>query len=236
MLSYLKLDRVLVIDIETVPQKEKFEDLSLETQALWEQKSFYQRIDGQTAAQFYDKAGIWAEFGKIVCISIGIFHLKRNQIHLRINSFAHSDEKTILEQFINLLGDNDHSLLCAHNGKEFDFPYLCRRMLINGLQIPNILQIAGKKPWEINHLDTMELWKFGDHKAYTSLNLLANIFNLPTPKGDMDGSQVKDVYYKQKGLARIAKYCEADVITTAQILLRFKGLSVIPAENITLVQ
>ena len=126
--------------------------------------------------------------------------------------------------------------LCAHNGKEFDFPYLCRRLLINGLPVPSHLQIAGKKPWEINHLDTMELWKFGDYKSHTSLNLLAAIFDLPTPKNDLDGSKVKDVYYQDKDLNRIAKYCENDVVTTAQILLRYKGLPVIPQENITLVK
>lgn len=109
-------------------------------------------------------------------------------------------------------------------------------MLINGLKIPKVLQLSGKKPWEINHLDTMELWKFGDHKHFTSLNLLAAIFDLPTPKGDLDGSKVREVYYQQKDLNRIARYCENDVITLAQVLLRFKGLPIIPSENITLVE
>lgn len=237
MLKDLKLNNVFVIDIETVPQKENFNELPKHLQDLWEQKSHYQRKDGQTADEFYEKAGIWAEFGKIICISIGIYHLERKQIHLRVRSFANDDEKTILKQFISLINKYSKNLqLCAHNGKEFDFPYLSRRMLINGLPIPAPLQIAGKKPWEINHLDTMELWKFGDYKNYTSLNLLAAIFDLPTPKNDIDGSKVKEVYYQDKDLARIAKYCENDVITTAQILLRFKGLSVIPSENITLVK
>mgnify|MGYP003574919420 FL=1 len=237
MLKDLKLNNVFVIDIETVPQKENFDELPPHLQELWDLKSRYQRKDGQTAGEFYDRAGIWAEFGKIVCISVGIYHLERKQIHLRVRSFAHHDETILLKQFINLISKQTKNLqLCAHNGKEFDFPYLCRRMLINGLQIPSPLQIAGKKPWEIHHLDTMELWKFGDYKNYTSLNLLAAIFDLPTPKNDIDGSQVKEVYYQQKDLARIAKYCQNDVITTAQILLRFKGLSVIPQENITLVK
>lgn len=237
MLKDLKLNNVFVIDIETVPQKENFNELPTHLQELWELKSRYQRKDGQTAGEFYDRAGIWAEFGKIVCISVGIYHLERKQIHLRVRSFAHHDETILLKQFINLISKQTKNLqLCAHNGKEFDFPYLCRRMLINGLQIPLQLQIAGKKPWEIHHLDTMELWKFGDYKNYTSLNLLAAIFDLPTPKNDIDGSKVKEVYYQQKDLARIAKYCQNDVITTAQLLLRFKGLSVIPQENITLVK
>ncbi|MGV3546544.1 MAG: 3'-5' exonuclease [Pedobacter sp.] len=237
MLKDLKLNNVFVIDIETVPQKENFDELPLHLQELWELKSRYQRKDGQTASEFYNRAGIWAEFGKIVCISVGIYHLERKQIHLRVRSFAHHDETILLKQFISLVGKQTKNLqFCAHNGKEFDFPYLCRRMLINGLPIPNQLQIAGKKPWEINHLDTMELWKFGDYKNFTSLNLLAAIFDLPTPKNDIDGSQVKEVYYQQKDLARIAKYCQNDVITTSQLLLRFKGLPIITQENITLVK
>jgi len=237
MLQDLKLNNVFVIDIETVPQRESFEELPSHLQELWEQKSLHQRREQYTAAEFYERAGIWAEFGKVVCISIGIYHLEHQQIHLRVRSFAHSDEKVILKQFISLISKQGKNLqLCAHNGKEFDFPYLCRRMLINGLSIPSILQITGKKPWEINHLDTMELWKFGDYKNYTSLNLLAAVFDLPTPKNDIDGSMVKEVYYQDKDLDRIAKYCQNDVITTAQLLLRFKGLPIITQENITLVK
>ncbi len=237
MLKDIKLNNVFVIDIETIPQKESFDELSPHIKDLWEQKSRYQRKQEQTASDFYERAGIWAEFGKIICISIGIYHLERKHIHLRVRSFAHDDEIVVLKQFISLINRQTKNLqLCAHNGKEFDFPYLCRRMLINGLPIPTQLQISGKKPWEINHLDTMELWKFGDYKSYTSLNLLAAIFDLPTPKNDIDGSKVREVYYQDKDLARIARYCENDVITTAQILLRFKGLPVIPPENITLVK
>ncbi|MFN0293007.1 3'-5' exonuclease [Pedobacter helvus] len=237
MLKDIKLNNVFVIDIETIPQKESFDELPSHLQDLWEQKSRYQRKQEQTASDFYERAGIWAEFGKIICISIGIYHLERKHIHLRVRSFAHDDEIVVLKQFISLINRQTKNLqLCAHNGKEFDFPYLCRRMLINGLPIPTQLQISGKKPWEINHLDTMDLWKFGDYKSYTSLNLLAAIFDLPTPKNDIDGSKVREVYYQDKDLARIARYCENDVITTAQILLRFKGLPVIPPENITLVK
>lgn len=237
MLKHLKLNNIFLIDIETVPQYENFDELPAHFQALWEQKSQYQRRPEQTAAEFYERAGIWAEFGKIICISIGFFHLEKKHIHLRLRSLAADDEKLLLLQFIDLLNNQSNNLqLCAHNGKEFDFPYLCRRMLINGLQIPQILQLSGKKPWEINHLDTLELWKFGDHKHFTSLNLLAAIFDLPTPKGDLDGSKVREVYYQEKDLNRIARYCENDVITLAQVLLRLKGLPIIPPENITLVE
>lgn len=237
MLKHIKLNNIFLIDIETVPQYENFDELPTHFQALWEQKSQYQRRPEQTAAEFYERAGIWAEFGKIICISIGFFHLEKKHIHLRLRSIAADDEKLLLLQFIDLLNNqSNHLQLCAHNGKEFDFPYLCRRMLINGLQIPQMLQLSGKKPWEINHLDTLELWKFGDHKHFTSLNLLAAIFDLPTPKGDLDGSKVREVYYQEKDLKRIASYCENDVITLAQVLLRFKGLPIIPLENITLVE
>lgn len=237
MLKDIKLDNVFVIDIETVPQSETFDTLPPHLQELWDLKTQYQRKDGCTPADFYEKAGIWAEFGKIVCISVGFFFQQDKKVHLRVSSFAHHDEKMLLKQFIELLEKQPKQLqLCAHNGKEFDFPYLCRRMLINRLPIPTQLQISGKKPWEVNHVDTLELWKFGDYKHYTSLNLLASIFGLPTPKNDIDGSMVKKVYYEDQDLERISTYCQRDVVTTAQILLQFKGLEIIPEENITLVK
>ena len=237
MLKEVNLNKVFVIDIETVPQYDRFEELPSHLQELWELKTRLARKEQQTAAEFYDRAGIWAEFGKIICISVGFFHSVDGIQHFRVSSFFGDNETEILNNFSKLLNEQtSEQLLCAHNGKEFDFPYLCRRMLVNGIAIPIQLQIAGKKPWEINHLDTMELWKFGDYKNYTSLNLLAAIFNIPTPKDDMDGSMVKHVYYHEKELQRIVTYCQKDVITTAQILLRFKGLDAIPEENITLVK
>lgn len=237
MLNDVNLNKVFVIDIETVPQFPYFEDMPLHLQELWEHKTRLQRKDDQSAAVFYERAGILAEFGKIICISIGLFHQVDEQQFFRVTSFAGHEETQLLRNFAALLNEQaTDQLLCAHNGKEFDFPYLCRRMLVNGIEIPKQLQIAGKKPWEVNHLDTMELWKFGDYKNYTSLNLLAAIFNIPTPKDDIDGSMVKDVYYQDKDLPRIITYCQKDVVTTAQILLRFKGLPPISAENITLVK
>lgn len=236
MLNQINLHKVFVIDIETVPQYQNFEDLSPALQELWAHKTQHQRKVEQSPAQFYERAGIWAEFGKIICISIGFFHQVDGLLQFRVSSMYGDNELEIVEKFSALLKKQPKDqLLCAHNGKEFDFPYLCRRMLINGIPIPPQLQVAGKKPWEINHLDTMELWKFGDYKNYTSLNLLATILNIPTPKDDIDGSMVKKVYYEDKNLQRIVTYCQKDVITTAQILLRFKGLASISAENITLV-
>lgn len=236
MLQHVNLNKVFVIDIETVPLYEFFEEMPSQMQALWESKTLFHRKDDKTPEQFYERAGIWSEFGKIICISVGLFHMHKGKLNFRVNSYFGDNEVDVLQQFNALLAKQPKDLLlCAHNGKEFDFPYLCRRMLVNAIPIPHQLQIAGKKPWEINHLDTMELWKFGDYKNYTSLNLLAAIFNIETPKDDMDGSMVKDVYYKENDLQRIVTYCQKDVVTTAQILLRFKGLPAISSENITLV-
>ena len=237
MLENIDLQQVLVLDIETVPQYPAFKELPAEYQQLWDQKTRFQRRDGETAAEFYSRGGILAEFGKIICISVGIFSKKTETLSLRVKSFYGDDEKEVIQSFIDLLNKQSDSLiLCAHNGKEFDFPYLCRRMLINGLQIPVQLNIHGKKPWEIMHLDTMDLWKFGDYKNYTSLNLLATVFNIPSPKDDIDGSMVHKVYWEDNDLERIRIYCEKDVITTAQILLKFKSLAALSTDQITIVE
>ncbi|MBY0244358.1 MAG: 3'-5' exonuclease [Sphingobacteriaceae bacterium] len=237
MIENIDLTHVLVLDIETVPQYENFEDVPEVFQELWAKKTSFQRKEEETPSDFYKKAGILAEFGKVICISVGVFDNKHGDLKLRVKSFYGDDEKVILEQFSGLLAKQSPlTLLCAHNGKEFDYPYLSRRIIINNLPLPKQLKIAGKKPWEVPHLDTMELWRFGDYKNFTSLNLLANIFDIPTPKDDIDGSMVKDVYYKEKNLARIVNYCQKDVITTAQILLRFKNSPSIPIENITIVE
>lgn len=229
MLEDIKISNVLFIDVETAPIVYKYGDLSTETKKLWDTKFRYNQTE--SSEKLYAKAGVFAEFSKVVCISVGFFHYKS----FRIKSFVAKDEKQLLKDFSVLLSEHynkkDH-LLCAHNGKEFDFPFLCRRMLINGLKLPKILGIAGKKPWEVNHLDTMELWKFGDYKSYTSLNLLASVFNIPTPKDDIDGSDVARVYWEEKNLERIKVYCQKDVITIAQLLLRYKGEALINAKNI----
>ena len=227
----------MVLDIETVPQYPSFDELPIEFQQLWDQKTRFQRRDGETPAEFYVRGGILAEFGKIICISVGIFSTKTEKLNLRIKSFYGDKEKEVLQSFIDLLKKQSDTLIfCAHNGKEFDFPYLCRRMLINSLQIPVQLNLHGKKPWEIMHLDTMDLWKFGDFKNYTSLKLLAAVFGIPSPKDDIDGSMVNEVYWKENDIERIRTYCEKDVITTAQILLRFKSLALLLDEQITIVQ
>ena len=237
MLENIDLQQVLMLDIETVPQYPSFDELPADFQQLWAQKTKFQRKDGESPSEFYARGGILAEFGKIICISVGIFSTKTKDLSLRVKSFYGDEEKEVLQSFIALLNTQaDTLILCAHNGKEFDFPYLCRRILINGLQIPIQLNLHGKKPWEIMHLDTMDLWKFGDFKNYTSLNLLAAVFNIPSPKDDIDGSMVNEVYWKENDLERIRTYCEKDVITTARILLRFKSLPMLSDEHITLVK
>jgi len=236
MLENIDLQQILVLDIETVPQYPTFKELPADYQELWDLKTRFQRRDGETAAEFYFRGGILAEFGKIICISVGIFSNKTETLTLRVKSFYGDEEKELIQSFIALLKKQADSLiLCAHNGKEFDFPYICRRMLINGLEIPVQLNIHGKKPWEIMHLDTMDLWKFGDYKNYTSLKLLAAVFNIPSPKDDIDGSMVHKVYWEDNDLERIRVYCEKDVITTAQILLKFKSLPLLSNDQITIV-
>jgi len=238
-----ELQKIMFLDIETVPQVADFSALPDELAHIWDDKfslihkRMPEKYDPETtsAEAFSSSAGIYAEFGKIVCISVGFIYAKANEVAFKTKSFANHDEKILLEEFVALINkfcvSRDHTL-CGHNIKEFDIPYICRRMLINGLPLPAIFQIAGKKPWEINFIDTLELWKFGDYKNYTSLKLLTAVFGIPTPKDDIDGSQVATVYYKQNDLERISLYCQKDVVATAQVFLRMKGLDIIKKENI----
>lgn len=241
MLNHVSIEDVLFLDIETVPQYSSYSELPVEYKALWDKKATFLVKDAQldTPELVYQRAGIYAEFGKVVCISAGMVVTKDGERFFRVKSFAGADEKTLLEGFsvmLNRFSARNTSFLCAHNGKEFDFPFIARRMLINGLPIPQVLDVAGKKPWEVPFLDTMELWKFGDFKHYTSLNLLAYVFNIPTPKDDIDGSQVAHVFYVENDVERIAIYCEKDTLTVAQLLLRYKGEALINPENIERVQ
>ncbi|PKR81170.1 3'-5' exonuclease [Brumimicrobium salinarum] len=227
MLEKIDLKKILFLDIETVPQTYDFNDLDETTAELFNQKTRFQQKDGTSVDEIYEqRAGILAEFGKIVCISVGFVNETNTGKEIRMKSFYHDDEETLLKQFAGLLNDNYNSpyhLLCGHNGKEFDFPYIARRMLIHGLKLPYALDIAGKKPWEVNHLDTLELWKFGDYKHFTSLPLLCHIFKIPTPKDDISGADVARVYYEEKDLERIKVYCEKDVVALIQLFLKMKG-------------
>ncbi len=227
MLDKIKIENILFIDIETVAQVQEFKGLDERYKELWAKKMHWRiEKDNKTADELYDKAAIWAEFGKIVCISAGYIVIKNGERTLRLKSFYGHNEKHLLENFaflINTHFNKDRHLLCGHNGKEFDFPYIARRMLINDIKLPKALNLSGKKPWEVKHLDTLELWKFGDYKHYTSLDLLAAIFNIPSPKSQIDGSMVNKIYWEQGDLPKIADYCQKDVITLCKLLLKMKG-------------
>lgn len=236
MLQKINLEKILFLDIETVAQQSDFNDLDEIFQKHWENKARFIAKEEETAEDVYERAGIYAEFGKIVCISIGAIRIENGIKKLRLKSFYNDDETILLTDFFELLNQHYSSrddLLCGHNGKEFDFPYIARRALINGITIPSILDLAGKKPWEVPHLDTLQLWKFGDYKHYTSLSLLTSIFNIATPKDDIDGSMVNEVYWKEKDLKRIANYCEKDVVALTQLFLRFRNENLILEENIS---
>lgn len=237
MLSSIPIQNILFLDIETVPQYPSFDAVPEQWKDLWSVKAaaLLRNREEETVESIYERAGIYAEFGKIVCISCGVIQGDENTRKVTLKSFAGEDEKSILVAFSDMLSKwsaNEPKYLCAHNGKEFDFPYICRRLIINSLPLPLILNIAGKKPWEVTHLDTMEFWKFGDFKNYTSLNLLAHTLGIPTPKDDIDGSKVAQVFYEEKNIDRIATYCQKDVVTIAQIYLRLIGEDLIKEENI----
>lgn len=214
---------ILFLDIETVPQSSNWKGVKVEMQELWAKKTQHQRKDEISAEEYYEeRAGIISEFGKIICISCGIIV---NEEEFKVKSFYGEDEKKILMNFNEMLREEyftNQLILCAHNGKEFDFPYMARRMVIHQIELPAVLQLQGKKPWEIPHLDTMELWKFGDYKHFTSISLLAEVLGISTPKDDIDGSQVAKVYYEDQDLERIKIYCEKDVFTVAQIFRKFR--------------
>ena len=235
MLQNINYNKILFFDIETVPLTYEFKDLEERAQGLWDRKTrFLQERDNLSPDELYEKAGIYAEFGKVVCISMGFVLQKEGETQIRVKSIANENEKILLQEYIDLLNSYYNSpdfLFCAHNGKEFDIPFLCRRILINGLKLPFMLNVAGKKPWEIKHLDTMELWKFGDFKNYTSLDLLTYIFNIPTPKGYMALRRIER-FYDEKNLDRIIHYCEKDVIATIQLFRKYQGDSIIDEEFI----
>lgn len=223
----MNFNNILFLDIETVSQVETYNHLDPEWKELWDHKarSILRGSDSETSEEVYHRAGIYAEFGKIVCVSCGCLQGSGEDRKLVIKSFSGDDETKLLKEVSDMLQkwwtEPDKSL-CAHNGKEFDYPYLCRRMIINSVPVPEALKLHGKKPWEVKHLmDTMEMWKFGDYKSYTSLKLLAKVLGIPSPKDDIDGSMVGSVYWVEKDLERIVEYCQKDVITLAQVLLRF---------------
>ncbi len=235
LLKDINPSRIMFLDIETVPLTADLDSMDQKLAALWDKKSQYFRQEDEDAADVFERAGLYSEFGRIIAISVGVVTGSLNSRSIRLKSFSGDDELKLLEEFsvmINNFCSGKEALLCAHNGKEFDFPYIARRMLINGMNIPAILDNAGKKPWEINLLDTMELWKFGEFRHSVSLDLITTLLGIPTPKDDIDGSMVASVYYKDKNLDRIVEYCEKDVIALIQVFLKFRSEGLVPDTNI----
>jgi uncharacterized protein YprB with RNaseH-like and TPR domain len=235
MLDFINMEKILFLDIETVSIWPDYQSVPELMKPFWDIKaSHLKKNDSETPEMLYSKAGIYAEFSKIICISVAYFHGKT----LRVKSFSGHDEKELLVKFATLIKSffkSNDCFLAAHNGKEFDFPFIARRMVINEIPLPHVLDNAGKKPWEVPHLDTMELWKFGDYKHYTSLSLLATILGIPTPKNDIDGSMVSSVYWLDNDLERIVRYCQRDTITVARLICRYKGLKWPEEEEIVVV-
>lgn len=231
-----QLKNILFIDIETVSLEPEYNLLSKGLQAEWTRKSKYLKSNiaenAEPSMLFTEKAGIFSEFAKVVCIGVGSLQQADHSWKLRLKSLTGDHEKVLLNEFCELLsrfiGFNPDLRFCGHNIKEFDIPFLCRRMVINGMSLPDCMQLSGKKPWEISHLDTLELWRFGDYKHYTSLSLLAEVLGIPSPKEDIDGSKVGEVYWQEKNLQRIGNYCMQDVLTTARVYLRLKGVDISP--------
>jgi uncharacterized protein YprB with RNaseH-like and TPR domain len=240
MIHDISLENVLFVDIETVPVTRDYHMLNQHMQELWEKKmALPVKNEEGLPEELWERGGLYAEFGKIICISAGIFSSLDEPRRFRIKSFTGDVEADILNGFSRLLEKfrpRKEVQLCAHNGKDFDFPFMARRMIINGIPLPGILNVAGKKPWEVHFLDTMELWKFGAYRHYTSLALMAEILGIPNPKEDIDGSQVGKVYYEDRDINRIVRYCEKDVLTIAQILLKLRGEPLIPEENVEVIE
>ena len=242
MISAVNKYNILFIDIETVSFKNSYTELTETFQKLWQKKHHTLIKDSEISFEesYTEKAAIYAEFGKIVCISCGYLTKSEKNDKLRIKSFSGDNETKLLKTFATLLSNNytdtQNQTICGHNIKEFDIPYICRRMLINGIKLPEMLNIHGKKPWEVNFIDTLQLWKFGDYKAYTSLNLLAALFDIPTPKDDIDGSMVGNVYWQENDLSRITTYCQKDVVTVVRLLQKWKQEALIEEENIQIIE
>lgn len=239
MLSSIDIKDILFLDIETVSQVYEYNELDDSWKELWANKTrFIQEREDKTAQELYDRAAIYAEFGKVVCVSTAFFYLSGSEEKLRVKSFYGKNEKELLNEFLQMIQRYDQygtKFLCGHNSKEFDIPFLARRALVNGLSLPKMFDLAGKKPWEVNHLDTMQLWKFGDYKHYTSLNLLAKLFGVPTPKEDISGADVGKVFWEEDDLERIKTYCEKDTVAVARLMQKFRNQEIVHDDYIEIV-
>jgi len=241
VLPNISLDQLLLLDIETTPGVSSFDQLPERMKSLWLDKiakTAPESADGEEA--YSDRAGLYAEFGKIVCISVGFFYVENNRYQLRMKSFCDDDEKVVLNSFLELINKFHIKFprfqFAGHNIKEFDLPFICRRSVIHQLSLPQPLQLHGFKPWELPMLDTMQLWRFGNYRDYTSLKLLTAVLDIPTPKDDIDGSMVGKVYWEERDLERISSYCQKDVIAVAQLVLRFKGVPLLQPDEIVYIK
>lgn len=238
MIDKIKIENILFLDVETVPVIYQYNELSTHEKYLWDNKMKHLVLKGESAESLYEKSGVYAEFAKIICISTAIIYKEKTKRKIKVKSFYDHDEKKLLTEFCKLVNayfNTENNFLCAHNGKEFDFPFICRRLLINNMKLPAILNVNGKKPWETHFLDTMEMWRFGDYKHFTSLELLAHLFGVPSPKDDIKGADVKHVYYKDNDLERISNYCKKDALTVAQLFIKYRNETIIPEEDIIFV-
>ena len=234
------LSKILFLDIETVPATAQWQDLDERTAKLFADKTRWEQERQEKSAEelYGERAGIFAEFGRIICIGAGSLHSEQGQWNLRVTSFQEEHEYDLLLRFTDLLNrhfDTDDHWLCGHNGKEFDFPWIARRCIVNRVPLPRLLDIGGLKPWEVGHLDTMAMWSFGDRKNFTSLALLTHLLGIPTPKDDITGADVARVYYEEQGIERIAAYCKKDVVATVQLFLRLRGEEALPVDRISMV-
>ncbi len=235
------LTDLFLLDVETVPQVATFSELNPLWQRLWSDKiskTVPETISLEDSWKM--RAGILAEFGKIICISTAYFYNDNNgEQALRIKSFFGDDEKHVLEQFkaasVKFFQHNQCFQFAGHNIREFDIPYICRRMIINNIPLPEFLQLHAAKPWDVKMVDTLQWWKFGDYKNYISLDLLAHVLGVPTSKTDMDGSKVQDEYYYRENIQKIVEYCQRDVVVVANVLRKFQQLGALPEAHITVV-
>lgn len=235
-----ELKEVVFLDVETVSGQASYSDLPDRMKPLWARKASYLRKESPESDEelYKSRAAIYAEFGKVVCIVAGkLVELESGELGLRTKAYSGHDERELLTAFKEMADRLDPmtTRFCAHNGKEFDYPYLCRRMLIHGISLPPVLSLMGRKPWDVPHLDTLEMWKFGDYKHFTSLELLASIFEIPSSKNGIDGSMVSSVYYGEGDLEKIVSYCTGDVMVLAQLFLRMKGYPLIKQSNLVVV-
>ncbi len=243
MYSVSELKQMVFIDIETIRGKKTYNDVITENPALddyWQTKHTQIREKEplsyghiEDSAEMYEKmAALYPEWGQIVCISIGQikFDEDGNPIKFTTKSFSGLYEKILLEEFnetaSKIMSKYPRMQWVGHNIKGFDMPYIIKRSLINGVRVPNVFHLQKQKPWESQLIDTNDVWKFNGWNG-ARLGLLTEILNIPSPKQDMDGKMVSDVFWEDGDLNRISEYCEMDINATANVMLRISGMDII---------